>query len=96
VTFGPIKRVRRESSIEAAAVAYAKKRGWWQMKVMRASVRGIPDRWFIRDGALLVIEFKSERGRLSDHQSRRIEELRQQNVDVHVVDNIEQAKELLE
>ena len=48
----------RESAVEAALVAFAKKNGIWTRKFSSPAHRGVPDRIFIRMGKVLFLEVK--------------------------------------
>lgn len=63
-------KVQRESAIERKCKLLAQQKGWFQVKIEKASVRGFPDRLFIRAGKTVYVEFKNEVGRLSDEQVR--------------------------
>lgn len=80
-----------ESKIEKQCCLYAEKRGWWQTKIEKASVRGFPDRLFIKDGETVYVEFKNEKGRLSADQERIIAKMREQGARVYVISSLESA-----
>lgn len=84
-------RIERENRVEKAACVFAEKRGWFQVKIQKASINGFPDRLFIRNGETIYVEFKSETGRLRPEQERVIEELREQGAKVYVISSLEQA-----
>lgn len=93
----PRERVRteRESEIEQQAMDYAEFRGWWQIKIMRASRNGVPDRLLIRRGRVIFIEFKREDELPDRQQLRRHAEIRAQGIEVFVCDNLADAKRIL-
>lgn len=84
-----------ESSIEAAAVRKAEARGWWQIKIMRASKRGVPDRLFLRNGRYVWIEFKQPGKEPTRQQRLRANEMRAHGAEVHWCDTWEKALEIL-
>lgn len=49
---------QREKLIEDAYVAYAEAHGWLARKAVYSGRRGSPDRWFFRNGKLVLVEFK--------------------------------------
>jgi len=57
-----------ESAIEKAALARAKKEGWWGIKIVPQFVSGLPDRMFIGHGKVVFIEFKRPGGSISKIQ----------------------------
>lgn len=83
-----------ESSIEQKDRDAARKAGWVVAKIMRASPNGFPDRFYAKDGRVLLIEWKKPGGRLSEQQKHRHAELRAAGVEVHVVDNAEDARRI--
>lgn len=88
---------RRETYIEKQVCKYARSRGWRQRKMAFVGRKGCPDRWFMRgDGQLVIIEFKDKNGALSPHQRREVNWLRANGFEVHVVDSIEQGKEIFD
>lgn len=84
-----------EKDIEKAAMDYAERRGWWQIKIMRASKNGYPDRELIRGGRTIRIEFKRPGEKPTLQQVKRHEEIRAHGGEVFVVDNLKDAMEVL-
>ena len=85
------QQFQRESSIERKCKLLAQQKGWFQVKIEKTSVRGFPDRLFIRDGKTMYVEFKNEVGRLSDEQVRVIAQMRERGADVYVISSMEEA-----
>lgn len=87
-----------EKDIEAADRRAAKAAGWLVVKIMRASPNGFPDRFYAKAGRIVLIEWKKPGdrgkpgGRLSEQQKQRHAELRAAGVEVHVCDNLEDAR----
>ena len=48
----------RESKLEAAGNAHAKKNGWWQRKFKSPGRRSAPDRIYAKQGRVFFIEYK--------------------------------------
>lgn len=84
-----------ERDVERPAKDYAKKRGWWLAKFVSPGKRGVPDDVFVRNGRVLWIEFKRPGKDLRPQQAKRIREMREHGAEVHVVDNLSDAYELL-
>ena len=83
--------------VEAPVILYAKSRGWklgWKMRIEGRN--GSPDRWFLRYGVWLVIEFKRPGGKLRKQQVLRIKELRENGQPVHVIDSAEAGRALID
>ena len=85
------QQFQRESKIERKCKLLAQSQGWFQVKIEKCSVRGFPDRLFIRNGKTMYVEFKNEVGRLSDEQIRIIEQIREHGADVYVISSLEEA-----
>jgi hypothetical protein len=86
--------VTREIEIERPASQYAELRGWFEVKIMQASKRGFPDRFYARAGRVVLVEYKAPGEQASTQQAKRHRELRAAGVEVHVIDNLEVAREL--
>lgn len=84
-----------EKEIEQPAMEYAESRGWWQDKIMRTSRGSFPDRYLVRNGRTILIEFKAPGEPPRPKQAKRHRELRAHGAEVFVVDNLEDAKEIL-
>lgn len=67
-----------EKAYEAAVVEYSKLNGWLSFHAFdsRRSEPGFPDRVFVRPPRIVIVEFKSETGRLSKAQKVWLEALR--------------------
>ena len=85
------QQFQRESAIERKCKLLAQQKGWFQVKIEKTSVRGFPDRLFIRAGKTVYVEFKNEVGRLSDEQVRVIAQMREHGADVYVISSMEEA-----
>ncbi len=80
-----------EKDLERKDRDVAKRNGWFVIKIMRASLNGFPDRFYAKGGRVVLIEWKKPGGVLSEQQKQRHKELRAAGVEVHVVDNLEEA-----
>lgn len=88
----------REAQIEQAIVKEAENAGWLVRKVQYLGRSGAPDRWFFhrkRQGCPVLIEFKRPGGPVRSSQKREIEKLKAAGIEVHIVDSIERAREVL-
>lgn len=84
-----------ERDVERPAKDFAKKRGWWLAKFVSPGLRGVPDDVFVRKGRVLWVEFKRPGKDLRPQQAKRIREMREHGAEVHVIDNLSDAYELL-
>ena len=85
------QQIQRESKIEKTSRLLAQKRGWFQIKIEKASVNGFPDRLFIKDGRTVYVEFKNDNGRLRPEQDRVIAQMREHGAEVYVISTKEEA-----
>lgn len=82
-----------ESSVESSCAKYAKTRGWFEVKIERASIRGFPDRIFVRRGEVIFVEFKrDEKEEPRPQQLKRHRDLIEHGATVLVVKNLEEFK----
>lgn len=85
----------RESSIEGVCVQLAKDNGWLVRKLSWIGVTGAPDRFFLKAGQHVFIEFKRPNGRTKLQQDVQIKDLRTHGAEVHVVDSVDHFKMIL-
>ena len=87
----------KEKDIEAKITKKAKDLGFLVYKFSSPSHRGVPDRIFISpEGGVFFIEFKSEKGKLTELQNKVITDIRLQGVEVFVVNNVKTGLEILD
>ncbi|EML1096328.1 TPA: VRR-NUC domain-containing protein [Pseudomonas aeruginosa] len=84
-----------EADVERPAKEFAKKRGWFVVKLMRCDIDSMPDDLFHRRGVTMYIEFKRPGEQPSKKQRSRHRELRAHGIPVHVCDNLDTAYDLL-
>ena len=87
---------REIAGVQKPVVRYAVSLGWlcWKMKI--EGRRGCPDYWFFRDGVLLIVEFKAPGKPRQRQQELRAEELAAKGFTVHVIDNAEDGRALID
>lgn len=92
----PMKFIERPvleiPDVERPACEYAERRGWIAEKVVSASRKSWPDRFFARRGVIRLVEFKRPGEEPNPQQAKRHRELRNAGVDVRVYDNLEAFK----
>lgn len=81
-----------EKQIEAKVCDYAKAKGVLAYKFTSPARAAVPDRMFIYKGRMFFIEFKREGQKATPAQEREHNRLRQHQINVFVVDNVEQGK----
>lgn len=88
---------RREFYIEGKCTEIAKRLGWRVRKMQFVGRRGCPDRWFFREpGRVVIVEFKDPNGKLSAHQKKEINWFLANGFEVHVIDSIDEFRDLFE
>jgi len=94
--FGGVTVRELESSVEDDVVAWAEQNGWLVRKMQYPGRRGCPDRFFFRDGYLVIIEFKRPGKKTADPiQVREHKRYADAGWPVHVVNNRDEAKRIL-
>lgn len=84
-----------ESELERTAVAYAESRGWWAAKFVSPGLRGVMDHIFIRNGRVVFVEFKRNGKTPRIQQLKRRADLIEHGAEVHSIDNLKAAYDLL-
>ena len=85
-----------EREIELPAVQFAVSRSIMCKKLMLSSERGWPDRTFLYRGKVMFIEFKAPGEKPDPLQMFTINNLRSQGFEVHICDNLDQAKIIIQ
>lgn len=84
-----------EADLEADAVKFSKRRGWYSRKYKHAGRRAAPDREFIRKGIRFLVEFKRWPKEPTEQQWEEIRELLSVGVDVVWLSSIEDFRACL-
>jgi len=85
-----------EKKLEAKIVKIAKELGYLTYKFTSPSNRGVPDRIFISPyGHVFFMEFKSEKGKLTNLQKKVKKDIENCDIDVFTVSDIEWGIEIL-
>jgi hypothetical protein len=90
-----VNRAQLEVEIEEEHCKLARKAGWVVDKIMKTGRGGFPDRFYAREGRVVLIEFKRPKGRITKQQLLRHRELRDAGLEVHVVYSLAQAELVL-
>ena len=86
-----------EAKIEAAVCDYARSKGFLAYKFNSVNRAAVPDRLFILpSGHMFFCEFKRAGQKPTAPQEREHARLRQQNVQVYVVDDIDTGKSIID
>jgi hypothetical protein len=86
-----------EKQIEAKVCEYAKLKGVLAYKFTSPARAAVPDRMFIApDGRVWFCEFKREGQKPTAAQDREHTRLRQQKVNVFVIDNVTEGKNMID
>lgn len=81
-----------EKTVEGEGSDYAIARGWYEVKIMKTSKRGFPDRYYVRAGRTILVEWKRPGEGPNPQQVKRHRELRAHGAEVFVIDNMETAR----
>lgn len=86
-----------EKQIEAKVCEYAKSKGLLAYKFTSPARAAVPDRLFVApDGRVFFCEFKAEGKKPTAAQEREHKKLRDMNVSVFVIDNIQDGKTMID
>lgn len=85
----------QEKQIETKSAKWAKDNGWYTRKFSSPSHRGVPDRIFLKNGVVVFIEFKTEKGVVSVLQQKELNEITQLGGNAHVCRSVEECKKIL-
>jgi hypothetical protein len=91
-----VNRSQLESDIERRHRQEAVMAGWFVEKIERTTRNGFPDRFYAKDGRVVLFEWKRPGQRLTPQQLLRHDELRAAGVEVHTVYSIDEANQILE
>lgn len=76
-----------ESSMEDWACDQAEKDGWIVRKMRWVGRRNAMDRFFLKEGRIVLIEFKGTEGKPRTAQQKEIDLFKAAGAEVHYVDN---------
>lgn len=85
----------RESHIQSQCIRILKQSGYIVLRLGNVSHRGMPDILAIGEGDIFFVEFKNEKGRLSEIQNAVIKELSSRGFDVYVVRSIGDMRQVI-
>ena len=84
-----------ESKIQASCITYAKKHGWFVLKVIRCNVNGFPDATFFKDGKTFFVEFKTAIGKQSKLQEYVESELIKQGFKYYLIRDLKEFQKII-
>lgn len=85
-----------ESAVEITVANKAEMAGWFQRKFQWVGRKGAPDRFFAKNGRVVLIEFKDpDEGEVRVLQAREIRKLYAAGVEVHVCDSVRDGLSIL-
>ncbi len=86
-----------EKEIEGKSCRYGKSIGWEMQKFTSPARRSVPDRMCLHDfGTIIFIEFKRPGEKATAAQKKEHRKLRARGFEVYVIDNVEDAKRVLD
>ena len=85
-----------ESDLQSDIIDFAHVRGWFAVKIVSPSRRGIMDVYCLRNGRHVWIEVKRQGEALREQQAKVAREMKAHGAkDVYAVDSLEQARSIL-
>jgi len=85
-----------ESWLENTAVEEAEADGWLVRKVKYIGRDAAPDRWFLKDGRWVIIEFKDYGEPLKPQQALEAKRLKAHGAEVYAIDTIEDFRRVIQ
>ena len=86
-----LKRLR-ESILQSKIIHHFELLGWYVVKIIQCNKNGMPDLMLLRDGKTFFIECKAEKGRLSELQKYRHEQLQELGFEVRTIYKMQEIK----
>ncbi len=80
-----------ENHLQTLTIEYAEKHGWLGRLLEWRGSRNAPDCFFLKEGRVILIEFKIPDKEPRIGQTREIKKLREYGAEVYVVDNLRDA-----
>jgi hypothetical protein len=84
-----------ESDLQSDIIDFAHIRGWFAVKIVSPSRRGMMDIYCLRRGRHVWMEVKRLGEEARPQQERVARDLRAQQAEVYVVDSLDRAREIL-
>ena len=85
----------REVQVEKPCCLWAEKHGWLQRKLAWIGRVGAPDRFFAKDGRIVLVEFKAPGNVARPEQEREHRRLRDAGIEVYVIDNRDEFERVM-
>jgi Holliday junction resolvase len=79
----------RESIIQSKVIKHFELKGYLVVKIIQCNKNGMPDLMLLKDGKTFFIECKTEKGRLSELQKYRHEQLQEHGFEVRTIYKIQ-------
>ena len=83
-----------ESKIQASCIKYAKSKGWYVLKIIKCNVSGFPDSVLFKDGMTIFVEYKTDKGVISELQKYQQKLLENQGFQYFLVRNLKNFQEI--
>jgi len=83
---------RERADVEAPAIKFAQRRGWWHTKITSPTRDSLPDDLFVRNGVYIWWEFKAPGEEPTSKQRLRHRQMCERGMDVRWTDNLEDFK----
>jgi Holliday junction resolvase len=80
----------RESILQSKVIRHFELKGYMVVKIIQCNKNGMPDLMLLKEGKTFFIECKAEKGRLSELQKYRHEQLEEQGFEVRTIYKLEE------
>lgn len=85
----------RESILQGKILKHFELLGWYVVKIIQCNKNGMPDLMLLKGGKTFFIECKAEKGRLSELQKYRHEQLEEEGFRVYTIYKMDEIKNIL-
>jgi len=85
-------KVVTEAKIQSQIISYLEKKGYYVVKIIQSNKNGWPDLQALKDGKLVFIEVKREKGIVSELQKFRHKELAKYGFKTIIAHNINELE----
>lgn len=84
----------KESILQSKVLRHFELLGWYVVKIIQCNKNGMPDLMLLKGGKTFFIECKAEKGKLSELQKYRHEQLQEEGFEVYTIYKMDQIPKL--
>lgn len=84
-----------EKELERKCTTIARMAGYYEIRILKSTRKGVPDHIFAKDNHTFFVEFKTSIGVLSSSQRYEIKQIEKKGLNIYVIRDLEEFKRLL-